>query len=102
MSKIVGHPLLALGPRNGFDFDSTALTIHASHGVLKENPNTPERDVLKETRGGVVIGRPLARAARANRAVARMRTQAKDQRLVSVRKKVVVEDKSLEVDDGVE
>jgi hypothetical protein len=31
-----------------------------------------------------------------------MRTQAKDQRLVSVRKKVVVEEKSLEVDDGVE
>ncbi len=45
---------------------------------------------------------PLARTARANGSIARMRSQANDESLVSVGKKIVVKDKSLEVDDGVE
>ena len=78
------------------------LAVHAPHGVLEEDPNPPERDVFKVTRREVVIGCPLARAARANGPIACMRTQADDECLVVVREKVVFQDKSLEVDDGIE
>jgi hypothetical protein len=74
MSEIVRHPLFALGPPNALDLDPTALAIHAPHGVLEEDSNAPKRDVLKVTRSDTVLGRSLARAARANGPIAHVRS----------------------------